>query len=208
MLRKVVTASILACATGMMSGCAFQIFRTSEPVADTKPVPAWGNAEYHTWALAEELFAQLDGYQQYRYAVTGFVPVTSLEFNPNDQQPLMLLGHQLQEGLMTEASKRGLITRDFKVTNHVRISAEADRSMSRDTSQLTKATGVDFFITGTITEQQGGAIVNARIVNVNSKDVVAAATKFFPAELFWQAEQVSQRNGKIYRIETEDRGMQ
>jgi TolB-like protein len=62
---------------------------------------------------------------------------------------------------------------------------------------------IDFYITGTLVYQQEGAIVNARVVNARNKDVVAAATRFFPAELFWQREQITNRNGMIYRTGVE-----
>ena len=44
-------------------------------------------------------------------------------------------------------------------------------------------------------------MVNARIINARTRDIVAAATRFFPAELFWQQEQVTTRNGRLYRTE-------
>jgi TolB-like protein len=70
---------------------------------------------------------------------------------------------------------------------------------SREVNRLSETQSVDFFISGTITEQQEGAIVNARVIHVKTKDVVAAATKFIPADVFWQREKVSKRNGLIYR---------
>ncbi|MBT0587434.1 hypothetical protein KIU71_13505 [Alteromonas sp. SM 2104] len=161
--------------------------------------PALGNVELHTHELANELFMGVRQNRQSRYAVVGFVPVTSMEYDRAAQGPLMLLGHQLEQGLMTESARRGLITQDFKVSNDILISDDADRVLTRNIEQLSGVEVVDFYITGTIVEQQEGAIVNARIINARSKDVVAAATRFFPAALFWQREQVTTRAGKIYR---------
>ena len=158
-----------------------------------------GNVEYHTALLAQELFAGVQGSKQYRYAVAGFVPVDSLKYNPNEQGPLMMLGHQLEQGMVTEAARRGLITQDYKTTNDIIISDMSDRVFSRNVEHLDGGQSVDFFISGTITQQQEGAVVNARIIHVQTKDVVAAATKFFPAGLFWQREKVTTRNGMIYR---------
>lgn len=166
-----------------------------------------GNIEYHTSILADELFANFrhsENRGQYRFAVVGFVPVVHMEYLPAKQHPLMLLGHQLEQGLMTEALRRGLITQDYKVANDIIIDHHADRVLSRDLTHLSKQKlDVDFFVSGTITEQQYGAIVNARVVHVKSKDVIAAATKFFPSELFWEREKVTTRAGKLYRTESE-----
>ena len=37
-----------------------------------------------------------------RYAVTGFVPVGTMQFDAQEQRPLMMLGHQLEQGLITD----------------------------------------------------------------------------------------------------------
>lgn len=166
---------------------------------DNNPPIALGNIEYHTAILAQELFINLRVDKQYRYAVATFVPVKSLEFDAQDQGPLMLLGHQLEQGLLTEASRRGFITQDYKVTNDIIIRQDSEAVFSREVNRLSETQSVDFFISGTITEQQEGAIVNARVIHVKTKDVVAAATKFIPADVFWQREKVSKRNGLIYR---------
>lgn len=165
-------------------------------------VNSLGNIELHTSQLADELFAGMADFRDARYAVAGFVPVTSLTYNANAQGPLMLLGHQLEQGLMTEAERRGFITQDYKATRSVIMQADSDKALSRDLSQIAGSLNADFYITGTITEQQGGAIVNARVIHIDSQDVVGAATKFFPNGLFWGAEKVTTRGGMIYRSES------
>ncbi|MCY7296570.1 FlgO family outer membrane protein [Alteromonas sp. a30] len=184
-----------------LSACAKGVTRHTNTLKSTPP--PLGNIEYHTSVLADELFANFrhtSDRQQYRFAVAGFVPVKSLQHQVNSQHPLMLLGHQLEQGLMTEASRRGFIPQDYKITNDIIIEKTADRVLSRDTQHLKKAgLGIDFYVTGTITEQKNGAIVNARVIHVKTKDVVAAATKFFPDTLFWDKEMVTTRDGMIYR---------
>ena len=124
-----------------------------------------------------------------------------MEFNQHEQRPLMLLGHQLEQGLITEATKRGFTTQEFKLTNDIKISDQADRVLSRDIDSLSGLERVDFYITGTLVYQEAGAVVNARVINARTKDIVAAATRFFPDDLFWQTEQVTSRGGKLYRKE-------
>ena len=175
---------------------------TVQTASQNNPPPALGNIEYHTALLAQELFAQIRVERDYRYAVVNFVPVTTLKYQASLQGPLMLLGHQLSEGLVTEASRRGLITQDYKTTSDIVISSDAEYVFSRNVERLKGMQDIDFYIAGTITEQQEGAIVNARIIHVDSKDVVAAATKFFPVDVFWQREKVSTRNGLIYRTDS------
>jgi TolB-like protein len=185
-----------------LGGCAnisaLSANKVNTPKAIKAPA-ALGNAELYTYQLAQELFANLSADRQYRYAVVGFVPVMSMRQDLSQQGPLMLLGHQLEQGLTTEVVRRGFIAQDYKATNTIIMAKDSERALSRNVEHLRAVQAIDYYITGTITEQETGAMVNARIINVRNKDVIAAATKFFPAELFWQQEQVTLRNGMLYR---------
>ncbi|MDT0581905.1 MULTISPECIES: FlgO family outer membrane protein [Alteromonadaceae] len=187
-----------------LSGCS--VITPSANAQSIKPKVALGNAELHTHELANELFAAMRPDRNYRFAVAGFVPVDTFKPNAEHQGPLMLLGQQLEQGLITEAVKRGFIATDYKAANSITITENSDRILTRDIAQLNPVQRVDFFITGTITHQQQGAVVNARVINARTKDVVAAATKFFPGDIFWQTEQVTTRGGKLYRIENPSDG--
>ncbi len=188
----------------LMTGCASEPAMQDIAQADAVPVPPLGNVEYHTYVLANELFANLRPSRQARYAVTGFVPADTMRYNHNHQHPLMMLGHQLEQGMITEATKRGYTTQEFKLTNDIIMSEDSDRVLSRNIEQLSDIERVDYYITGTLVMQQAGAVVNARVINARNKDIVAAATRFFPAELFWEEEKVTDRQGRLYR--TADKG--
>ncbi|MCC2616755.1 hypothetical protein LJ739_10925 [Aestuariibacter halophilus] len=184
----------------VLAGCASEsVEQVRQRTEMRAPANALGNIEIHTAELADELFASVPSTAQYRYAVATFVPADTLAYDPQMQGPLQLLGHQLAEGMMTEANRRGFITQDYKAASDIILSSEAERVLTRNIEQLATQRGVDFFITGTIVAQQEGAIVNARIIHARSQDVVAAATKFFPATLFWSREKVTTRQGKLYR---------
>lgn len=79
-----------------LSGCANLLSLNPSTTIEAKPQNL-GNAELYTYRLAQELFANLSADRQYRYAVAGFVPVTSMRTNLAEQGPLMLLGHQLEQ---------------------------------------------------------------------------------------------------------------
>ncbi len=173
---------------GLLSGCS----SSDEPKSqfaqtDASDVSALGNVEYHTYMLANELFADVGPARQSRYAVVGFVPADTMKYSAG--------------GMITEATKRGFSTQEFKLSNDIIVSNESDRVLTRDIDQLSNIERVDFYITGTMVYQESGAVVNARIINARNKNIVAAATRFFPAELFWREEQVTTRNGKLYRTE-------
>jgi TolB-like protein len=187
---------------GLLTGCSSSVDEKNQlSQTDTSSINALGNVEYYTYLLANELFAGAGPSRQSRYAVVGFVPVDTMKYSPEHQHPLMLLGHQLEQGMITEATKRGFSTQEFKLSDDIIVSDDSDRILTRDIERLSNIERVDYYITGTLVYQESGAVVNARIVNARNKDIVAAATRFFPAELFWQEERVTTRNGKLYRTE-------
>jgi TolB-like protein len=191
----------LSLAALMLSACANQPEQSSVEVEeDINPyVKSLGNAELFTHRLAEELFVQTLPLRPAKYAVVGFVPIPGQAFQPEHHHPLQLLGHQLKEGLITEAAKRGYATQEFLLTDDITVTDFADAVLSRNVDLLGKVHDVDFFITGTILHQERGAMVNARIVHAHTREIVAAATSFFPAELFWQSERLTTRNGRLIR---------
>ncbi|GFD89724.1 hypothetical protein KUL152_19500 [Tenacibaculum sp. KUL152] len=193
----------IAAAISVMTGCtASQETQSQLAQTNSSTINALGNVEYYTYLLANELFADAGPSRQSRYAVVGFVPADTMKFDANHQHPLMLLGHQLEQGMITEATKRGFSTQEFKLSDDIIVSDESDRILTREIERLSNIERVDFYITGTMVLQESGAVVNARIINARNKDIVAAATRFFPAELFWQEERVTTRNGKLYRTES------
>lgn len=200
LIARAVALSALCLA--VLTGCSSSDAPKSQfEQTDVSDVSALGNVEYHTYMLANELFSGVGPARQSRYAVVGFVPADSMKYSGNHQHPLMLLGHQLEQGMITEATKRGFSTQEFKLSNDIIVSDESDRVLTRNIEQLSSIERVDFYITGTMVYQESGAVVNARIINARNKNIVAAATRFFPAELFWRQEQVTTRNGKLYRTE-------
>ena len=191
---RLLLASLLVC---FATACSQTPDGSSDLVRASSASTALGNIELHTFQLANELFANISTNSQSRYAVVGFVPVDTMVYSEKMQHPLMLLGHQLEQGMITEASRRGMTTREFKLSSDIMINERSDRILSRDIDKLSGLGNIDFYITGTLVYQ------HARVVNARNKDVVAAATRFFPAELFWQREQITNRNGMIYRTGVE-----
>ena len=91
------TALILA----LLSGCS----SSDEPKSqfaqtDASDVSALGNVEYHTYMLANELFADVGPARQSRSAVVGFVPADTMQYSADHHHPLMLLGQQLDQGMI------------------------------------------------------------------------------------------------------------
>lgn len=92
-----------------------------------------------------------------------------------------VLGNQLSEHLITELQAFGLAIVDFKVANNITVTPYGDFVLSRSAKSLAKKMSMEHVVTGTIIEDDRGVQVNARIVSLADKQVVASANIYIPA---------------------------
>jgi TolB-like protein len=69
---------------------------------------------------------------------------------------------------------------EFKATQFIRVTETGDYVLSRDFLDLNNSTPIQYVLTGTMTKHQGGFIINARMLGMESKVVVASAQSFVP----------------------------
>ena len=84
---------------------------------------------------------------------------------------------------------------------NIDLSASADSVLSRNTGNLKQRQIIDFVITGTLTRQEHAYIVNARMVNMQTNQVVSAGSTEIPINVMWSNEKIQQRGDFIYRSE-------
>ena len=129
-------------------------------------------------------------------AVTSFVELDSLE-------KTNWLGNQLAENFVHELQRHGLIVVDYKTTGHIRVTKSGDFVFSRDWKELPERQIIDYVVTGTMMEQEGGIMVNARMIGMQSRVVVATAQSFIPdwviGEQVDKDENVHMKDGMIIR---------
>ena len=106
-------------------------------------------------------------------AVASFVDL-------NDLESTNWLGNQLSESFVHELQRHGLILVDFKTTGHIRVTKEGDYVFSRDWKELPERQIIDYVVTGTMMKQESGIMVNARMIGMQSRVVVATAQSFIP----------------------------
>lgn len=96
-------------------------------------------------------------------------------------QETTVLGNQLSESLIAELQAFGLSVVDFKLANGLAVTPYGDLALSRDGADLAKQVAMDHILTGTMVEDARGVRVNARIIAVDNRQVVASATLYIPA---------------------------
>lgn len=92
-----------------------------------------------------------------------------------------ILGNQLSEYLIAELQDFGLAIVDFKLAGGITVTPIGDFVFTRKGERLAKQVEMDHVVTGTIIEDDRGVRVNARIVSLNNKQVVASANVYIPA---------------------------
>lgn len=130
-------------------------------------------------------------------AVASFV-------NLKDLESTNWLGNQLSESFIHEFQRHGLIVVDFKTTGHIRVTKDGDYAFTRDWKELPERQIIDYVVTGTMMEQDGGVMVNARMVGMQSRVVVASSQSFIPSwvigdKLSHNDEMVNIKDGLIIR---------
>ena len=108
------------------------------------------------------------------------IAVTHFALLDSNLQETNLLGHQMAESFVHELHKFRIPIIDFKATDYVRVTQSGDFLLTRDYLELDTDMPMEYILTGTLTKHQGGYLVNARILGLVSKAVVASAQTLIP----------------------------
>ena len=130
-------------------------------------------------------------------AVGTFIPINKLDGKslPSDDY----LGHQIQESFVTVGTQAGLNVIEFKTTSAIKFQDNHDLMLSRTAKDVSKSIDAQYFLTGTYTEQEQSFIVNARIIDLKTKAVVAAATDYIPLDVLFKSQKTSMKHEMLYR---------
>ena len=134
-----------------------------------------------------------------RIAIGTFLPVERLEKDLNDVSELQL-GLQVQESLQSLLVQLGFQVVEFKLTNDIYLRNDQDKVLSRSLQDLESAHQVEYYVSGTLLRQEDAYVVNAKVINVKSKQVLAAATEYIPDNALWSSTKVKMKRDKLYRV--------
>ncbi len=125
--------------------------------------------------MAQDLVANME-------YVTERTPVAVTHFSliDSDLKETNLLGQQMAESFAHEFHKFRMPVVEFKATQFIRVTDTGDFVLSRDFLDLKNSTPIQYVLTGTLTKHQGGYIVNARMLGMQSNVIVASAQSFIP----------------------------
>ncbi|MEF1261657.1 FlgO family outer membrane protein [Vibrio harveyi] len=154
MKRWLVAASMMT----LLTSCAYSpIYNGKEPYSGSQFMLM--DSPRHTMdffieSMTEELMVS-------NVAVSSRTPVAITSFvDLQNMDSTNWLGNSVSEGFIHQFQRRGFKVVDFKTTGSIQVNV----------------------LTGTMLRQEGGVLVNARIVGMQSRIVVATAQGFLPAD--------------------------
>ena len=185
-------ASYLYVTPGIYDGAAYQASRmgVQKMAQHYQPQPGV-NVNHYVQGMMHDLAANLDMIQP-----GMIIGVTSFVYLDGAYDQTDLFGNQLSEGFMHEIHQFGLDVVDFKTTDFIRVTPKGDFVFSRDFMELREEQPIEFVLGGTMVQHQGGTLVNARIVSVATKKVLATAQTMVPQQVV-SALQPSTMPGKL-----------
>lgn len=193
-----VTVSLLTLA--LLAGCVNRTApaETTPSTSELSPQPLG----FYTERLARQLFAQLDDSPLWltrpQIAVSSFLPATALHLrDANTEQ--RDFANQLSESMLAHSRQFGYAVYEYRLSNEVMLADGYEQALSRQLADINSKGEANTLLTGTYTLQQDAVIVNARLIHIPSKQVLAAVTDYIPANVLWSTQQINKRGAMFYR---------
>jgi TolB-like protein len=170
------------------------------PRESYQPASQEGKLHQYIENLARQLFDTANILDANQPIIVGtFLPANSL--SSEQDASLKSFGLQLQESFTTLSTQAGLKVIEYKSLPGVVITEDADLMLSRDLTKLNKHVAAQYLLTGNYLQQENSLIVNVKLISVNDKSLVAAATDYLPLNSLFGHDKVRLKDGMLYRGE-------
>ena len=182
----------------VLSGCASIGGQSSEDAkqsSDSRALDDGKPLDQHLSFYVRGLMQELVENMKYVNHNTP-VAVASFVLLDSNYQTTNLLGQQLAESFMHEIHKFGIPVVDFKMTGEIKVTERGDFVFSRDPKDLEGNVPAHYVFTGTLVATEGGYLVNARVLGMKSRAVIASAQALVPDII------ATQSSGQITRAAT------
>ncbi|MBQ9274049.1 MAG: hypothetical protein IJ228_04485 [Succinivibrio sp.] len=122
-----------------------------------------------------------------KIAVTSFVDTDTYE-------DAGYLGRELGELFVHELDRRSVPVSEFKTTGHISVTEEGEIIYSRNWRKIAKQAMVQHVLGGTITRNDKGVVLVARVIDMNNVTVLGSATGFIPYHLLPDCYRTAKKN--------------
>jgi TolB-like protein len=111
------------------------------------------------------------------------IALTSL-VDLNNHKRTNWLGQTISEQFVHELHIRKLKVVDYKMTGNIQVTENGEFAITRDWKKLKKNVDVSRILTGTMSRNEEGIIINIRIVTATDNMVEATSSAFIPNHIF------------------------
>lgn len=115
---------------------------------------------------------------------TPLVGVTSIVEVSSNLSTITPLSNVLTEEFITELQHQNIYVVDYKITNGITVSPYGEFVFYRNSVEELSEDKINHVLAGTLTYTKQGIIVNARVVEFESKKVISSAKKLIPYFVF------------------------
>lgn len=171
---------LLAASVMVLTSCAYSpIYNGKESYSGSKFMLM--ESPRHTMDFFVESLT--DELVQSNTSVSARTPIAVASFvDLQNMDATNWLGNSVSEGFIHQLQRRGFKVVDFKTTGSIQVTSNGDFALSRDWKDLAQEQQIQYVLTGTMLRQEGGVLVNARVIGMQSRIVVASAQGFLPAD--------------------------
>lgn len=128
--------------------------------------------------MAEQLLSNLPvNSRKQSIALTSIVDL-------KDHQITNWLGQTISEQFIHELHVRNIKVVDFKLTGNIQLTPQGEFALTRDWQKLNKQIDVQRILTGTMSNNDEGIMLNVRIVNIDTSIVESTSSAFIPGNMF------------------------
>ncbi|WP_435276518.1 FlgO family outer membrane protein [Psychrobium sp. nBUS_13] len=141
--------------------------------------PLVNNVNQYTKWLIQDLFSNVDSPDN-----SHVIAVANFALLDSDLKRTNHFGRQLNEAIMHETNRTGYSVVDLKSTGRLQFTDKGD--IFWHSEQIDEVTGnldINFVITGTMTRHQGGYLINARIIDVNTNALMSSSQILVPNDV-------------------------
>lgn len=144
----------------------------------SSPTPLLYTINDYVRNLTQDLVANME-------QITSLTPlgITHFAWLDSDLHQSNVMALQMAEGFKHEFHQYRIPVVDFKSTGFIRITVQGDFYLSRDHDDLNFDVPMDYILTGTFASHRGGVLINARVIDVSTKQIVASAQSLIPAHI-------------------------
>ncbi len=180
---KLITALLCALA---ISGCTANHAPDGRMTGDSKVYAQRGMeiskvASQMADTLTDTLWLDLKDQHRIDGSSTAYPTIGVTSFVDTDTyENAGVLGRQLGEFFIHELDRRGIPVAEFKLTGNITVTSDGEDVFTRNWKKLALKAKFRHVLAGTISRNEQGVVLLARIIDMQSSEVKGSATGFIP----------------------------